>query len=64
MKEILVKTFLATKGKLKFKKGQFEILGGDVILDSNDKAYVLEINSNPSLVIDTTEQFKMKPFVV
>ncbi|KRX04585.1 hypothetical protein PPERSA_04400 [Pseudocohnilembus persalinus] len=33
------------------KKGQFELLGGDVIYDKNLNPYILELNSNPSLTI-------------
>lgn len=64
MKNNFIHIFLSAKNKLKQNFGQFELLGGDAMLDHNYNPYILEINSNPSLVINTLEQNKLKPLII
>jgi D-alanine-D-alanine ligase-like ATP-grasp enzyme len=45
--------FESGKDKLQKKKGFYELLGCDFILDEQLNPYLLEINSNPALFTDT-----------
>jgi D-alanine-D-alanine ligase-like ATP-grasp enzyme len=40
------------------------LLGFDIILDENKKAYLLEVNQNPSLHTDTPADKKIKSALV
>ena len=51
IKRILVSLFLLATKKLERKKGFFELYGCDFILDENLNPYLMDINSNPSLLI-------------
>ena len=42
----------------------FEILGFDVLIDTNMKPWVLEINISPSFSIDTPLDFRIKKEVI
>jgi len=51
IKKILVDVFLIASKKLEAKKGFFELFGCDFILDENLNPFLMDINSNPSLLI-------------
>ena len=54
----------ATANRLICKFGFFELYGVDVMLDEHLKPYILEINANPALFVDTTTQAGIIPKMV
>ena len=42
----------------------FELIGCDVLVDENFRPYLLELNSNPAIDIDTEVKIKVIPKVV
>jgi D-alanine-D-alanine ligase-like ATP-grasp enzyme len=64
MKRILLTTFSAAKRKLMTKKGTYELLGCDIIIDQNNRPYLLEVNTNPAMFTDTQTQKQMIPPLV
>lgn len=57
-------TYAAAKRKLISKRGTYELLGFDILVDKNCKAYLLEVNTNPALFTDTSTQKEVIPPVV
>ena len=53
MKNILRYTFNAGLSALVRKKGCFELLGLDFMIDRDFKPYLIEINTNPAILLDT-----------
>lgn len=51
--EIMRLMFLQMKEKLDRKFGCFEIFGFDFMLDSQLNPYLLEVNINPAMFLDT-----------
>lgn len=51
--EVMRLVFLAVKDRLDKKFGVFEIFGFDFMLDKALQPYLLEININPALFLDT-----------
>lgn len=51
MKNILIYTFNAGLSSLQRKKGCFELLGIDFMIDKEFKPYLIEINTNPALLL-------------
>ena len=49
VKDIIVKVFICCQNDLPYCPSTFEMFGFDVIIDSNLKCWLLEINSSPSL---------------
>lgn len=55
-----MKEGIAERGKL----GQFELFGLDVIVDADQRVYLLEANRDPSWVIDTEVKKRILPDMV
>ena len=49
VKDIIVKVFICCQNDIPYCPSTFEMFGFDVIIDSNLKCWLLEINSSPSL---------------
>lgn len=54
----------ACSSRLVTKFGFFELFGVDVLLDSQLRVYILEINSNPALFVDTKAQAGVIPRLI
>ncbi|XP_078415326.1 protein polyglycylase TTLL10-like [Cetorhinus maximus] len=52
VQQIMTQCFIATKARLGNKLGYFDLLGFDIMIDQNFKVWLLEINSNPSLLMN------------
>ncbi|XP_078281165.1 protein polyglycylase TTLL10-like [Rhinoraja longicauda] len=50
MQQIITQCFIASKARLASKLGYFDLLGCDIMIDQNFKVWLLELNSNPSLL--------------
>lgn len=61
IKRILLVTYAAARRKLMSKKGTYELLGCDFIVDSDCKPYLLEVNTNPAMFTDTIVQKSLIP---
>ena len=53
IKRIITYTIKAGKNKLDKRIGMFELLGVDILVDEQMKPYLLEINTNPAIFLDT-----------
>ena len=60
IQEIVVKTLLATSKLMSTDKRCFELYGFDILIDSNLKPWLIEINSSPSMTSNTPEDNAMK----
>ncbi|XP_078095858.1 protein polyglycylase TTLL10-like [Mustelus asterias] len=52
VQQIMTQCFIAIKARLVSKLGYFDLLGFDIVIDQNFKVWLLEINANPSLLIN------------
>ncbi|XP_038629311.1 protein polyglycylase TTLL10-like isoform X2 [Scyliorhinus canicula] len=52
VQQIMTQCFIATKARLGRQLGYFDLLGFDIMIDQNFKVWLLEINANPSLLIN------------
>jgi tubulin polyglutamylase TTLL6/13 len=50
--------------KHKNNQSCFQLLGFDVLMDENNKLWLLEVNQNPSLMIDTSVDRELKHMLV
>lgn len=53
--------YAAAKRKLINKRGTYELLGCDIIVDHENRPYLLEVNTNPAMFTDTSVQKEMIP---
>lgn len=49
MKEIVIATVIGTVDQVQGKKGSFELLGYDMMIDDNLNPWLIEINTSPSM---------------
>ena len=56
IKALLLVVVAAAKRKLMQKRGTYELLGCDILVDENCKPYLLEVNTNPAMFTSTTVQ--------
>jgi hypothetical protein len=61
IKEILVTVVAAAKRKIVRKRGTYELLGCDILIGSDLRPYLLEVNTNPAMFTDTAVQKEMLP---
>ena len=52
IREIIVKSLLAVQSEMESTPSSFDLVGYDVLIDANLKAWLIEINSSPSLARD------------
>jgi len=64
IKKILRYTIICAQAKIDKKLGYFELLGCDILVDSDLNPYLLEFNTNPALFTDTKVQSEIIPTVV
>lgn len=53
IKEVCLKAMIASQNDIQYNPSCFEVYGFDLIIDSDFKIWLLEINSSPSLARDT-----------
>lgn len=53
--------YAAAKRKLINKRGTYELLGCDIIVDHENRPYLLEVNTNPAMFTDTSVQKEIIP---
>ena len=61
IKALLLVVVAAAKRKLMRKKGTYELLGCDILVDENCRPYLLEVNTNPAMFTPTTVQKEIWP---
>ncbi|KAM5140327.1 inactive polyglycylase TTLL10 [Mantella aurantiaca] len=49
MQQIMIHCFLSVKSKLECRRGLFDLIGCDFLIDDNFKVWLLEMNCNPAL---------------
>ncbi len=54
----------AGTNKIKRKLGSFELIGCDIMIDENFRPFLIEMNTNPALEIDTSVKEQIIPRVV
>jgi len=64
IKKILCYTIKSGDKKLERKPGTFELIGCDFMIDDKFKVYLIEMNSNPAITLDTSHLAEIIPFVV
>ncbi len=53
IKKIITYTITTGKNKLDKRNGMFELLGCDILVDEQLQPFLLEINTNPAIFLDT-----------
>lgn len=53
IKQILMYTLKTGLKKLDKKRGFYELLGCDILIDDKFNPYLIELNTNPALFLDT-----------
>lgn len=64
IKNILLLVYASARERIERKKGFFELLGCDIIVSDLLEPYLLEVNTNPALFLDTTVQKEVIPPVL
>ncbi|XP_075046758.1 LOW QUALITY PROTEIN: inactive polyglycylase TTLL10, partial [Mixophyes fleayi] len=49
MQQIIIQCFLSVKSKLECRRGYFDLIGCDFLIDEDFKVWLLEMNCNPAL---------------
>ncbi|CAK81018.1 unnamed protein product (macronuclear) [Paramecium tetraurelia] len=64
MKKIFAHIIRCAADKFEKRLGTFELMGCDIMIDTNLKVYLIEMNTNPALFLDTSTQAQVIPPVV
>ncbi|CAD8180002.1 unnamed protein product [Paramecium octaurelia] len=64
MKRIFAHIIRCAADKFEKRLGTFELMGCDIMIDTNLKVYLIEMNTNPALFLDTTTQAQVIPPIV
>ncbi|CAD8171547.1 unnamed protein product [Paramecium pentaurelia] len=64
MKKIFAHIIRCSADKFEKRIGTFELMGCDIMIDTNLKVYLIEMNTNPALFLDTTTQAAVIPPVI
>jgi tubulin monoglycylase TTLL3/8 len=64
MKEIVVATILGTVDQISARKGSFEQLGYDMMIDENLNPWLIEVNSSPAMDYSTPITRKLVKMVM
>jgi len=64
IKQILMYTVKTGLKKLDKKRGFYELLGCDILIDDKFNPYLIELNTNPALFLDTKVQTEVIPEVM
>ena len=64
MKRILQHVFKVAEKKLDKRPGIIELLNCDFIIDADLNPFLIEINTNPSLLLDTKTQEEVLPNLI
>lgn len=60
IQELVIKTLLATSKLMQTDKRCFELYGFDVMIDSNFKPWLIEVNGSPSMTSNTSIDERLK----
>lgn len=60
IQQVIVKTLLAVQRVIINDRHCFELYGFDIMLDSNLKPWLLEVNACPSMSADTEADYELK----
>lgn len=64
IKNILLYVYASARDRIERRKGFFELLGCDIIVSDKLEPYLLEVNTNPALFLDTSVQKEVIPPVL
>lgn len=64
IKKMLKHVMICAEKKFDKRLGFFELLGCDIMIDADLKPYLIEVNTNPALFLDTKVQADVLPTII